>query len=323
MTTVKRFFISFALMAVALHASAQLESTISVFPKNPEPFQEVSLLLTSYSYDVNVATITWKRGSTVLLSGVGAKQLKLRTGNIGEEISITYLAETVAGEVITGSITISPQFVNLIYESPESYTPPFYEGRTLPAEGARIRVTALASMSEGKKLVPISNLSFSWYINDEFYQTTAGIAGSSASIPLDYLTTATDIKVMVRSPRGNVAEKTISIYPAQPLPLIYAYNDILGADYSRAYTGRMELAKDITLKLEPYYLSTRGNLSKSAQYSWYLDGLPISPQEKDVLALKPKDNSYGARNLSIIIENTKRVLQKAQLDMEIVFDTRQ
>lgn len=323
MTTLKRFLIAATTALVTLHAYAQVESSISMFPKNPEPFQEVTLVLTSYSYDVNLAKITWKAGKSVLLSGVGAKQLKLRAGGLGEETTISYIAETAAGEVVTGSITVSPQFVDLIYESPESYTPPFYEGRTLPSEGARVRVTALPSISEGGRLIPISNLSFSWYINGEFYQTTAGRAGSSASIPLDYLTTATDIQVTIRSPRGNVSEKTISVYPVQPLPLLYAYDELLGTNYSHAYAGRMELSSDVTLKLEPYYLSTNGTLSKTVQYSWYIDGLPISPQEKDLLTLKPKENSYGARKLSVIIENTKRILQKAQMDMEIVFDTRQ
>lgn len=321
--TFKRTAFTLSLFLLAMQAYAQDEATITVYPTNPEPNQEVILTLVSYTFDVNLATITWKSKGSVLLSGIGAKQLKITSGNIGTENTITYLAESAQGNVVTGSITVSPQFVDLVYESPESHVPPFYEGRSLPGEGTRIKAIAFPSISDNGVRVPVSNLSFSWYINGEFYLTTSGTAGSSASIPLDYLTTGTDIKVIVRSPLGNTAEKTITVYPINPTPLLYAYNDILGADYSRAYTGRIELVKDVTLLLEPYYLSTKGSLEKTATYSWFIDGLPVSPQEKDMLTLRPKPDTYGARMLSIVVENTKRILQKAELNAEIIFDTRQ
>lgn len=323
MTFSKRVLFAASVFFTALHAFAQVDAEISMTPKNPEPNQEVTLTLISYTFDINVAKITWKSKETVLLTGLGAKQLKVTSGNIGTENVITYLAESARGEVVTGSITLSPQFVDLMYESPESYVPPFYEGRSLPSEGARVRVIALPSLTDKGKLIPTSNLSFSWYINGEFYQTTAGSAGSSASIPLDYLTTGTIVKVMVRSPLGSVAEKTITIYPVQPSPLFYSYDEILGGDYSRAYTGRIELSKDITLLLEPFHLSAKGTLDKSTKYSWFVDGLPVAPQEKNMLSLKPKPDVYGSRRLSVIVENTKRILQKAQLDAEVIFDTRQ
>lgn len=320
--TLKRAVFALSIFCAALYAHAQVDADITVFPKNPEPFQEVSLMLVSYTFDVNLAKITWKSKNTTLLSGVGAKQLKIQTGGVGTENTITYLAESAQGDVITGSITISPQFVDLMYESPESHVPPFYEGRSLPSEGAKIKVITLPSISDKGKLVPVSNLSFSWYINGEFYQTTSGAAGSFASIPLDYLTTGTDIKVIARSPLGNTAEKTVTVYPSKPSPVFYAYDDILGADYSHAYAGRIELSKDITLLLEPYYLSSRGTLEKTALYSWFVDGLPVTPQEKDMLTLRPKPGVFGSRTLAVVVENTKRILQKAELNAEIIFDTR-
>lgn len=304
------------------YAHAQIEAEVAVFPRNPEPNQEVTLTLGSYTFDVNLATITWKNGATTLLSGLGAKQLKVLSGSVGQQTTITYLAETSAGEAVTGSITISPQFVDLIYEATESYVPPFYEGRSLPSEGSKVRVNALPTISDSGKVVPVSNLSFSWYINGEFYRTAAGTAGVVSSIPLDYLSTATDIKVMVRSPLGNVAEKTVSVYPVMPLPTLYAYDDVLGSLDMRAFTGRIELARDITLIVEPYFLSARGALGKTVKYSWYMDGLPVTPQDENLLTLRPKENSYGAKTLTIIVENTKRILQKAEVVAEIVFDTR-
>jgi hypothetical protein len=44
--------------------------------------------------------------------------------------------------------------------------------------------------------------------------------------------------------------------------------------------------------------------------------------EKTLLVLKPKDNAYGARTLSVVVGNTLRTLQEAKNELEIVFDTR-
>jgi hypothetical protein len=44
--------------------------------------------------------------------------------------------------------------------------------------------------------------------------------------------------------------------------------------------------------------------------------------DQNFISLKPKENSYGSRLLSISTNNTKRYLQKAQTELELIFDTR-
>src|SRR5574344_1154738 len=49
------------------------ESEISVetAPKNPQPYQEVTIRLSSYATDLSKATITWQSDGGVVLSGIG------------------------------------------------------------------------------------------------------------------------------------------------------------------------------------------------------------------------------------------------------------
>jgi len=323
MSTLQRIFLIILLAGTSVYGyAADIEATVTLTPTNPSPYSKTVLTLSSYSFDVNTSLITWSSGNKTLLSGMGQKMLTVTVGDVGQVLPIKYKAVNADGSFIEGSITLSPQSVDLIYTTEESYVPPFYEGRTLPGEGSTVRVTALPTISEGGvKLAPTS-LAYSWYVNGEYLDNASGAGKNSVTILLDYLSNSTDIRVLVRSPRGNAAEKTISIYPHAVLPTLYAYDEVLGTDLTQAFSRRLELDRDITLSLEPYYLSNRKGLANSATYDWYLDGLPVTPLEQTLLVLKPKENTYGARTLSVIVANAKRTLQEARNELEVVFDTR-
>lgn len=301
-------------------ASAQVSATIELNPKNPEPKSTVTLTFKSYSFDPNTAFISWLVNGKKVLEGEGETALTVQTGEVGSALSVTVRATTKTGFDVAQTIKISPASVTLIYESPRSYTPLLYEGRSLPAEGGLMRVTALPSLSDQGQAVDPSKLSYSWYINDILFKTASGAGKQSALIRLDYLQSKNNIKVVVRSPLGNTAEKTITIYPHAILPLLYPYDSVMGVDYTKLIDKRFETVKEFTLSLEPFYVSD--NDPKAASYVWYLDGFPSTPLGGRILALQPKENSYGTKMLSIDVYGADKRLQKASTKVELIFDTR-
>ena len=313
-------FISLTLLPSFLYADGT--ATVTLDPENPAPYEQVTVTLMSYSFDVDNAMIKWTVDGKKVSQGVGIKSISLVTKGGGQSIPVSVQAQTADGDIFTSTLQITPESVDLLWETPESYTPPFYEGKSLPGEESVVRVTALPSLSEGKGQIAASNLSYSWYVNDDYVDTASGRGKQSANLKLDYLREKTEIKVRVRSPRGSIAEKTITIIPHPVMPLMYTYDDTLGINFSQLLTRRFETAQQTTLALVPFYLSAKGGLEQSASYEWYLDGLPVTPQEKTLLGLRPKDNSMGVKNLSILIANTARRLQKAESTLTIVFDTR-
>lgn len=315
------FFLTCISFVLPFPLFAQSDISLSLTPENPVPYQDVVVTLVSYSFDVNIAMITWSANGKTLSSGLGKKSISLPVGDVGQEIPLKVQVSLVDGYSTSQQITISPQSVDLIYEAKESYVPPFYEGRSLPAEGSNVRITALPTLIESGKKVPDSSLSFNWYVNDEYKAGSSGVGKASMQVALDYLSEATDVRVLVRSPRGKVAEKKISIPPHNVMPLLYAYDELLGTDFSKTFIRRLELSKDITLSLESFYLSTR-SMEGTASYDWYLDGLPVTPQEKTILSLRPKADSYGARMLTVAVAQSKRRLQNAEAALEVIFDTR-
>lgn len=310
------------MILVPMHAIAQSDIAVKLSPENPGPNEEVLIALESYSIDLDTSTISWRSGNSTLLSGYGAKKLTTRLGSTAANKSISYTIVSGDGTTITGAVSLSPRSMDLTYESIESYVPPFYEGRSLPGEGSSVRVVATPNVSENGAAVPANKLAYSWLINGTYSEAISGAGKSSAVINLDYLSESTEVRVVARTGRGTTVEKTITIQPHLPMPLLYAYDEILGTQFSQLQFKRVETAKPVTFSLEPYYLSTRNGFSASALYTWSLDGLPVTPTEKTILSLRPKENSYGSRILTVAVNNTKRIFQKAETSLEVVFDTR-
>ncbi len=299
---------------------AQISSTINLEPRNPEPKSIVVLTLESYAFDVNTAIITWKANGKTVLQGQGEKSLSLKTGSVGESSKIGVTAELADGSFVEQSISVTPSSITLLFESPNSYVPLLYEGRSLPGEGALVRVSALPSISDNGVPVPPSSLSYTWYINDTVLKAASGAGKQSASIRLDYFKTKTEVKVIARSPLGNSGEKTLTLYPHKVMPLIYTYDSILGSNFANLIGKRFEATEDFTFSLEPFYVSDEQQ--KPASFVWYLDGLPSTPLGGRLLSLHPKENSYGSKILTIDVFGSDKRLQKGSSRTELIFDTR-
>lgn len=315
------FFICISFFIFPSFVFADPQANITLNPENPAPKSSVSLRLESYSFDVNTAIITWEVEGKTVLKGMGEKILTLKTGAVGESSDVSVTAETSDGTLIKQTISITPSSVLLLYESPRSYTPLLYEGRSLPSDGALVQVTALPQISDNGVIVPPSSLSFVWFVNDTVYKGASGLGKQSALIRLDYLQSENEIKVVVRSPQGNTGQKRITIVSHPIMPILYKYDQILGPLTTSLVEKRFETIGDFTLMLEPFYVS-RSEGQKTPTYNWYLNGLPTTPIGGRILALQPKENTYGTKLLSIVINGPDKRIQKANTKVEILFDTR-
>lgn len=298
------------------------EASIELVPRNPKPFTPVKATLVSYIFNVNTALITWKVDGKEVLKGIGEKKLTIQTSSVGTKVPVHVTAVTADNVAVELDLVITPESVDILYEVPESYTPLFYEGKALPGEGALVKFVAMPNISENNRHLPPSSLSYSWYINNELVESASGIGKQSAFLGLDILSSFTTIKVVVFGPRGTSAEHSIDVYPHDVMPLLYTYDEILGANFSSLIGKRFESTKDFILTLEPLYLSTKGTFGSDATYSWSLNGLPVTPLGGRILALKPEEDTYGSKSLSVEISHKKRKLQKNFTELSLIFDTR-
>ncbi len=307
----------------SLSAQADLIGSLVLSPQNPGPYESVTVTLSSYDFDVDNSDISWTVNGKVISGGDGVKQIKVTTGAVGALTNISARAIVPGGQIFQASLALAPASIELTWESSESFVPPFYEGRSLPGEGASVRVNATPHMSSGNKILSPADVSYAWYKNDEFIEAASGRGKSSADITLEYLTDVTTVKVVARSADGTSATKSIDLYPHESLPIFYIYDPLLGTDMTRAITKRFETTKEFTLRFVPFFFSLNNGLNKSTTFSWSIDGSPIVTEDDTTITLRPKENTSGSRTLGINLENSNRILQNIETGINIVFDTRQ
>lgn len=321
MKIIRTFFLQLILSITCIsYVYAEDLASLLLEPKNPTPRSTVTITLQSYYFDVNLAKVSWKVNGIPVLQGTGEKKLTLQTGAVGEGKIVTVTAESSDGTSVEQSLTVTPSSVILLYEAPESYVPLLYEGRSLPSYGAQVRVSAFPQISDGGSMLSASSLSYTWYVNDKVMEDASGLGKQSANLPLNYLTSKTDLRVLIRTPLGNKTEKTITIKPHEVMPILYLYDQILGPIFTSPVEKRFETSKDFTLSLQPFYVSQKKE--KSPTYEWFIDGLPSTPLGGRLLSLHPKENSYGSKMLTISVTGPGNYSEKTETKTELIFDTR-
>lgn len=304
-------------------ALTKVNGEIKLSPENPEPNSSVTLTFVSYAFDTNFANFTWKVNNATVLEGKGEKTITISTKNIGEPVTVNVNISTNIGDTLAQQIEVTPSFVSLLYEAPESYVPHFYPGRSLPSDGAEVKVTALPFMGSNQTLSDPTQLSYTWYLNDAILSNAGGKGKQSAVMALDYLRLKNEVKVVVKDQNGATATKTITIIPHKVIPKLYEYDELFGTLFDKNIGKRFETTKDFATILEPFYVSKSIKTSdKTPTFKWLLNGMESTPLGGRVLAFSPAQNSYGIKNLSITVYGPDKRLQQGTFQSEFVFDTR-
>ena len=111
--------------------------SFSSSPEVPGAFTDTTITVSSYLTNVSRAYFIWKKDGTTVLSTTGANTYTFTTGDIGHPTTINVMMLLTTGETIQKTLVFNPSEVDLVWEGADSYTPPFYRGRALPAsEGA-------------------------------------------------------------------------------------------------------------------------------------------------------------------------------------------
>lgn len=325
----KIFIISIFLFSISLFANAQFNDAIQVLsfkvnPKNPKANQIVNVEIESFSVNLDRAErITWVLNGKVIARGAGLKTAQFRTGNLGSRSALDVAVESAERGTITESIVISPTEVNLLWEA-DSYTPPFYKGKALPASDAKITIVAMPEFinSKGRKL-DTGELIFTWKRDGNALGSLSGRGKNSLEIRGPKVSSATLIQADVSSADDallGVGEVLISAV----LPKIVFYeNDIIfGMKYENAIKNDFVLLnEEIKVTAHPYFFSTQERVSPDFEYKWKVDGVSVesSPNDKSSIVLRKVGAGEGRAQVSLSIQNVDKILQSAKQSFSILF----
>ncbi len=283
---------------------------IEIIPQNPEPYQDVTINLISYSTDLNKAQITWQSGSNVILSGYGKTKYSFTTSGPNTttvfDIKIT---PTDSLNSVTKKVLISPSEVEVLWEAVNSYTPPFYKGKAFLSKEGTVKVVAIPNtnvIKQGK-----GKVSYTWKLNDTTDQNASGYNKDSFIFKNSSLNTTEEVTVVASSVDDNYnAVKTFEIPTISPKIIFYKKSPTLGVLYSRALLNNTFLEEDeLTIVAEPYYLDLKGN-EFNFNYSWKINGESVvTPKKETELTIRPSSRG-GYATIELTMQNLKTLFQE-------------
>ena len=156
-------FSIFIYIFFAFSAYAQVQSgdvVLTINPQYPKANEEVIASVSTFSTDLNKAKISWKLNCQIAIEAVGKKDFSFTTTSTGLQTVLEVEIQTSDGSFINKKIIITPTDIDMLWEAPDSYTPPFYKGKALNTREGTLKIVALTNSSNS------AGLSYNWKLDD-------------------------------------------------------------------------------------------------------------------------------------------------------------
>lgn len=301
--------------------TAQID--VNMVPENPGPNQMVNVSLVSYSTDINTASITWRVNGGTQKSGVGQKTFSFTTGNTNTTTTLGITIVTKEGETVTKTFSIKPAGVDLIWQT-DGFVPPFYKGKTLFSYQNRITFIALPHMTSGNGAeISAKNLIYKWTKDGTVINTASGLGNSTYTFVGSLISRPLDIEVEVTSPNQNgVGTAEVVVSPVDPSVVFYKKNPLYGIEFQKALTGTVGLtdSKELAVFGAPFFFGTLSANAPELLYKWSVNGSSIdSDTSQTTRVFRQLEGTSGTSNISLQIENSRKILQLANGNFNLMF----
>ncbi len=295
------------------NALAQLTNSdvsVEISPEAPGPFENVTVSLSSFAVDLNKATIQWLVNGQRKPGGTGIKSVSFSTGDIGTKTTINIVIFTSSVNKIEKTVIVEPNQIDLLWEATDSYVPPFYEGKALPASESLIKVVAFPN--GGSKTIKPETLVYSWKRNFVSAQQESGYGKYYYEFRTSYFNQGENVSLEASSVnQGYRSVGQLRLTTTKPKIVFYEEKPLEGVVYQNALNEGFSIkGGEATIVSEPYFYSVNMDpLSNDLLYAWSINNKPISaPVKKNTLILRTGGQT-GRAKVDLSIESIPRLFQ--------------
>ena len=286
------------------------EISFEIIPANPEPYDEVTIILNSYAADLDKAIISWQNSAGFVESGIGKKSITFQAPGPDSltyfDVSISIVGQTTT---IKKRIIINPSDIDLMWESVDALTPPFYKGKALPTIGSVLKVVAVPNSNTITS--GIGSIDYTWKNSDDTIEEVSGYNRNSYIFKNSLFDKTSNIEVLASSVSGNYsASKKIEIPTFNPVLNFYKKSPTDGILFNIALTEDYLMIEDqATFVAYPYYLAMKEN-NRAFDYKWFINDSEIAtPDKKSEITIRPTSRD-GYIDVGLRIENLQELFQK-------------
>lgn len=293
---------------------------LSASPEHPQAGDSVQLQLKSSSVDLDRSSMTWYVDGAVTQRGFGVKEQVIKAPDVGKEKNVSVEITDQNDSRTIKRYTVRPQNVDIIWNS-DTYTPPWYRGKSLYTRGSSVVFTAVPNvvLSNGKT-VRSQDLFYTWEVNGGVIANAKGVGKTNATLSLP-ASRSSKVAVMVETLDGSYkAYKQIDLEAEEPDLVLYEVSPLLGMVLNRALGATYVLqAREVTFTAVPYFFSTPLMNMRVMEYEWFLNNQKIETFTNTEVFRLENQNS-GEINISVEAGRDGKIFQRDAVKTNIIIN---
>ncbi|MFA6300925.1 MAG: hypothetical protein WC609_01080 [Candidatus Paceibacterota bacterium] len=311
---------AFPLITNAVSPSAE-SIHVSVVPQNPNPGENTSITLSSYSAKLDSILISWSVNGKNVLSGIGKKSLSLSAPTSGGEARVV---ATVAlpNNTVEKIIIVKPSIATLLWQANASYVPPFYKGKALPGPGSGIKVVFMPEINSGSQLINPKTMTYSWKKDYTNNPDSSGYGKNFFVYTSDYLDDSNNISVKA----STVDQKyetgaAVDIITFAPKLVFYKHDLTRGTLWEKALLDGHKIISDEIIEAVPYFISSQNIKNPILAWDWSINGSPIDTNslDKNLMPVKVQSGVSGTSKIKLEINNIYKIFETASKELSVEF----
>ncbi|MBU1557630.1 hypothetical protein KKC45_01570 [Patescibacteria group bacterium] len=298
--------------------------TANMKPEFPRANQTVSISLESYLTDLNRAEIYWYKNGILERGGLGETGFSFDTKEVGSEENISIEIVSPNLGIMNKEIIVRPAEIDLVWEA-DSYTPPFYKGKSLNSKQSDVTVVAVPNLiKESGEKISSENLIYTWRKDWSVLGSKSGVGKNKLLLESRDMLRDPVIVVDVETLDGLIkARRTITINKYQPKILFYKKDALLGTLFNTSISKQFNLSEEeISVVVYPFFFSEKDFSQGNLQYNWSMNNKRIN-NDSDTLVLRQEGESAGMSILSLEIKNLNKIMQFSEEKFNILFGKEQ
>ena len=294
---------------------AQTASNITITPKHPSVGESVVVKVLSFAIDLDNSFISFYRNNTLIQSGFGLREVAY--GAIEKQTLIRVVIETPNDQVVEHERNLIPGSLNIVWES-NSYTPPFYRGKSLYTKESPLTLTAIPTMRDTTgKLISPNDIKYTWKINGEIQSKKSGLGKKTVLIEKIFIGSQLQVEVLAESRNGEVFAKQ-SETVVHNIPQLYFYeNDPLyGVNWSQVLDQEI-VQGEISLTAVPYFFTTQN--PDNLLFTWRANGREL-PEQSSRITFRNTTDLQGLVRVQLSVENIRSFFEQAHKTLSLRFN---
>ncbi len=311
--------LSFSLTVFAVEESSSI--LMNVIPENPAPNQDLTISLSSFAENLDSAKISWFINGKNVASGIGKKSILANAPSTGSETTIVATIN-IAGNESKVTKVLRPAETILLWQAEDSYVPPFYKGKALPAPDTFVKIVAMPEIKVGGVLVDSKNMVYTWQKDYENVQDASGYGKNFMSFKNDYLENSNIIGVTASTiDQKHSSTSTINIEMFTPKLSFYKKDTVLGTIWENAISESHQIKDSETILAAPYFISPKDIRRPDLLFNWFINDTRanVGNFAKNLIPLKAEAGTSGTSKVRLDIENTEKIFETASKEITVEF----